>query len=59
MNERELRKFREEVKKVRARELRAEAIRARNFSGEETFKQGLDLIKLAMRIHEASRRCEK
>ncbi len=52
---RDLEEFRRRVKEVRARELRRDAVRARRFSGEETFEQGLDLIKFAVEIHEASK----
>ncbi|MDI6819787.1 MAG: hypothetical protein QMC89_02635 [Candidatus Hodarchaeaceae archaeon] len=39
-------------------EWRRDAIRARQFTGEETFQQGLDLIKFAIRIHEAAEHAE-
>lgn len=53
---RDLEEFRRRVKEVRAKELRRDAVRARRFSGEETFEQGLDLIKFAVKIHEAGKR---
>jgi len=51
-----LEEFRRKVRETRARELRRDAARARRFAGEETFEQGLDLIKFAIRVHEASKR---
>ena len=51
-----LEKFRRRVKEIRAREWKRDAIRARRFTGEETFQQGLDLIKFAIHIHEAAER---
>jgi len=51
-----LEEFRRKVRETRARELRRDAVRARRFSGEETFEQGLDLIKFAVKVHEAGKR---
>jgi len=48
----DIREFRERVKRQREREWIRDAIRTRKFTGEETFRQGLDLIRFAMRIHE-------
>ena len=48
--------FRRKAREAWVREWKMEAIRARRFTGEETFKQGLDLIKLAIQIHEAGER---
>lgn len=56
MSRRDLEEFRGKVKEVRERELRRDAISARRFKEEETFQQGIDLIKFAMRIHEAGKR---
>lgn len=47
--------FRKKVRETRAREWRRDAIRARRFTGEETFVQGLDLIKFSMRVYEAGK----
>jgi len=51
-----LEEFRRKVRETRAREWKRDAIRARHFAGEETFEQGLDLIKFAVKVHEASKR---
>lgn len=48
--------FRRRAREVREREWRREAIRARRFTGEETFQQGLDLIKFAIQVYEAGER---
>ena len=56
MSRRDLEEFRGKVKEVRERELRRDATSARRFKEEETFQQGIDLIKFAMRIHEAGKR---
>jgi len=57
MSKREkLEDFRRKVREVRAREWKRDAIRARRFTGEETFQQGIDLIKFAIHIHEAAER---
>ncbi|MEW6592622.1 MAG: hypothetical protein AB1305_02915 [Candidatus Hadarchaeota archaeon] len=50
-----LEEFRRKVRETRAKEWRRDAIRARRCTGEETFEQGLDLIKFAVRMHEASK----
>lgn len=50
-----LKEFRKRVREQREREWIRDAIRARKFSGKETFQQGLDLIKFAMRLHEAAK----
>ena len=42
--------LREKIKEEREREWIREALRARKFSGIETFEQGLNLIDFAMRI---------
>ena len=42
--------LREKIKEEREREWIREALRARKFSGIETFEQGLSLIEFAMRI---------
>jgi len=42
--------LREKIKEEREREWIREALRARKFSGIETFEQGLSLIDFAMRI---------
>ncbi|MGB2727552.1 MAG: hypothetical protein WBD09_03630 [Halobacteriota archaeon] len=47
MNKEELRA---RIKEEREREWIREALRARKFSGIETFEQGLSLIEFAMRI---------
>ena len=47
MNKEELR---EKIREEREREWIREALRARKFSGIETFVQGLSLIDFAMRI---------
>jgi len=44
--------FREKVRKIREKELVRDAIRARKFSGAETFEQGLDLIRFALSMWE-------
>lgn len=47
--------FRRKVKEQRERESIRDAVRARKFTGEETFQQGLDLIRFAMEIHRAGK----
>jgi len=42
--------LREKIREEREREWIREALRARKFSGIETFEQGLNLIDFAMRI---------
>jgi len=42
--------LREKIREERGREWIREALRARKFSGIETFEQGLSLIDFAMRI---------
>ena len=42
--------LREKIREEREREWIREALRARKFSGIETFEQGLSLIDFAMRI---------
>jgi len=42
--------LREKIKEEREREWIREALRARKFSGIETFEQGLSLVEFAMRI---------
>lgn len=49
----DLAEFRKRVKEQREREWIMDAIRARKFTGEETFRQGLDLIRFAIEIQEA------
>ncbi|KXB03209.1 hypothetical protein AKJ45_02225 [candidate division MSBL1 archaeon SCGC-AAA261F19] len=53
-----LKEFRRKVKKIRAKELERNAIRSKEFSGEETFREGLDLINFALRAYEAGKRAE-
>lgn len=55
--EQKLRELRRKVREMREKDLRAEALRARSFSGEETFRQGLNLTTFAVKIHKAA--CEK
>jgi hypothetical protein len=45
--------FRRRIREQREREWIRDALRARKFTGEETFQQGLDLIRFAMKLHEA------
>ncbi|MGB7532797.1 MAG: hypothetical protein WA977_07460 [Halobacteriota archaeon] len=45
----EKQQLREKIKEGREREWIREALRARKFSGIETFEQGLSLIDFAMR----------
>lgn len=47
----ELEKIRNQVKERREKEWIEDAVRARRFSCEETFQQGLDLIKFVLEIH--------
>ena len=42
--------LREKIREEREREWITEALRARKFSGIETFEQGLSLIDFAMRV---------
>jgi hypothetical protein len=42
--------LREKIKEEREREWVREALRARKFSGIETFEQGLSLIDFAMKL---------
>jgi len=42
--------LREKIREEREKEWIREAIRARKFSGIETFEQGLNLIDFAMRL---------
>ncbi|MFQ5888403.1 MAG: hypothetical protein ACE5HY_06880 [Candidatus Hydrothermarchaeales archaeon] len=51
----DLEEFRKRVKEQREWEWIREAIRARKFTGAETFQQGLDLIRFAIEIHEADK----
>lgn len=51
----DLEEFRKRVKERREKEWIREAIRARKFTGAETFQQGLDLIRFAIEIHEADK----
>jgi len=46
----EKQQLREKIREEREREWIREALRARKFSGIETFEQGLNLIDFAMRI---------
>ncbi len=48
-----LEEFRTRVRERRERDWIRDAIRARKFTGEETFRQGLDLIRFAIEIQEA------
>ncbi|MDI6856535.1 MAG: hypothetical protein QMD21_07140 [Candidatus Thermoplasmatota archaeon] len=47
--------FRKKVKEIRERERVRDAIRARKFSGPETFEQGLSMIKFAAKLWEAEK----
>lgn len=51
-----LKDLRKRMREIRAREWRQDAIRARGFTGEETFEQGLNLIKFSIKVHEAGKR---
>lgn len=51
----DLAEFRKRVAEQREREWIRDALRARKFSCEETFRQGLDLIRFAMKLHEAAK----
>lgn len=53
-----LEEFRKRVREQREREWIREAVRARGFSRAETFQQGLDLIRFAIKFHEAGKRAE-
>lgn len=46
--------FRKKVRDERARDFVREAIRARDFTAEETLKMGLDLISFALSFREAA-----
>jgi len=48
--------FRRKAREVWVSEWKMEAVRARCFTEEETFRQGLGLIKFAIQIHEAGER---
>ena len=50
MRKMEKQQLREKIKEEREREWIGESLRARKFSGIETFEQGLSLIDFAMRI---------
>jgi len=49
MRKMEKQQLREKIREEREREWIGEALRARKFSGIETFEQGLSLIDFAMR----------
>lgn len=49
------RKFRKKAREIWEMEWIKEAIRARKFSEEETFEQGLRLIKFALEFREAAK----
>ncbi|MDI6859286.1 MAG: hypothetical protein QMC85_02195 [Methanocellales archaeon] len=53
-----LEEFRKKVREVREKEWIREAVRARKFTGAETFQQGLDLIRFALELHEAGKHAE-
>lgn len=50
MDKKEIEQFRRKVRETREKDLIREAIRARKFSGEDTFRQGMDLINFTLRI---------
>lgn len=45
--------FRKKVKELREREWVRDAVRARKFSGKETFEQGLELIRFTLALRRA------
>ncbi len=51
----DLEEFRKRVREQREREWIRDAVRAKKFTGEETFQQGLDLIRFSMKLHEVSK----
>ncbi len=48
-------KFRKKVQMRREKEWIREAVRARKFSNQKTFQQGLALIKFGLEINEAGK----
>ncbi len=54
----DLEEFRKRVREQREREWIRDAVRAKKFTGEETFQQGLDLIRFSMKLHEGGKRAK-
>ncbi len=50
-NKMDLKNIRKKAKESSEKELIREAIRARNFSGVDTLRQGMDLIDFALRVN--------
>lgn len=47
----DIKEIRRKTKETSEKELIREAIRARNFSGAETLRQGMNLIDFALRVN--------
>ena len=54
----DIEEFRRRVRQQRQREWIRDAVRARKSTGEETFQQGLDLIRFSIKLHEAGKRAK-
>lgn len=54
----DIEEFRKRVREQREKEWIRDAVRARKSTGEETFQQGLDLIRFAIKLHEAAKRAK-
>ncbi|VVB86450.1 Uncharacterised protein [uncultured archaeon] len=50
-NKMDLKEIRKKAKESSEKELIREAIRARNFSGADTLRQGMNLIDFALRVN--------
>lgn len=50
-NRMDLKEIRKKAREISEKELIREAIRARNFSGADTLRQGMNLIDFALRVN--------